>query len=845
MKFTKGLFTDTHPIDQPEGTYRYNLNTLLTQKYGAIINESEGETFIDFDNQGLSNCKIVGHIYGNNGDVFLFVKSGVKNLILRFNKLSFIEPTDPIPDPPLPIDIIETPLLPFWDELLIENVVQSPYGVEFSQMHIFTDDGGEIHLFYMSNTKSTSSEDSNKRGNLKHTKILDTRGQGKRQFPKTLLENVHQVSVEYYNGLFHICTIPLNHATENPLLYYTFNGSVLSPSQKVDDVKVPVRHGAYSSQHPSTFSTRYPIRYIKNKLRILCLDDVEEGSSSPVNYLGSGYLVEYTLESNTWVKTVLSGNLAEYPGPWLGTNFDGRNSNMNYFELNGELYAFIFINNVWYPSRPLIWVYKLNEQKVDIKYGKLYNWFAASNSNIAPEGYRVATDGDWTSLKNYLESLNGIDSSNVGNVLKSCRQIESPSGGDCDTVEHPRWSYHPTIYGTNDFNFSAFPGGSRFASAGSFHDLGNQGHWWTSTSHDDDNGKYRALTAGSGGILGVQSNKKSGYSVKCVRDATEDEEFGCYDGQFLEIAKDIEGNFYQTVKIGDLVWFVENLAVTKYKNGDNIPNILLNDLWKIMDTPGYCDYNNEETNAFYDPKEGWELSGLFSEITEGSEGQQNIFTTNMSYLVIDGKIYFISNNLGGQHNLNLLSYDGESFSDFNTQFPFTLICDDYPTPFTGSVQLNNTLTHLLGINVKFEGDLRFFHGTGSFEDVMSRYSMFTDMNADVPPGPPLGFVPPEHSGSPNCHAAFTVTENRIYTPVTLIRFLTGGLNGPTTKDGYRLSIFRCRFSPQDFQDFDGELLIDSQYTTTPEYSKAKTDSTKNTDTEGSYTILTHDVEKLT
>lgn len=67
--------------------------------------------------------------------------------------------------------------------------------------------------------------------------------------------------------------------------------------------------------------------------------------------------------------------------------------------------------------------------------------------------------------------------------------------------------------------------------------------------------------------------------------------------QKRETVTDIDGNIYNTVKIGDQVWMVENLKTTRFRDGTALHKVTDKSEWSNLRTSGYCDYGNNQENA--------------------------------------------------------------------------------------------------------------------------------------------------------------------------------------------------------------------------------------------------------
>ena len=134
-------------------------------------------------------------------------------------------------------------------------------------------------------------------------------------------------------------------------------------------------------------------------------------------------------------------------------------------------------------------------------YGALYNWYAVNTGKLAPTGWNVATDADWTILTKYL----GGDSI-AGGKMKSTGTIEASTG---------LW-YSPNTGATNSSGFTAVPAGYR--DHGVFGGIGVEGVWWSTTEGGFYGAWCRDLGCGGNNVHIGNATESHGYSVRCGLD---------------------------------------------------------------------------------------------------------------------------------------------------------------------------------------------------------------------------------------------------------------------------------------------------------------------------------------
>ena len=324
----------------------------------------------------------------------------------------------------------------------------------------------------------------------------------------------------------------------------------------------------------------------------------------------------------------------------------------------------------WAALKTGAWCYYNNDAANGTTYGKLYNWYAVvgihdtdpstPNKILAPAGYHIPSDGEWTILITFLGG-------------------ESVAGGKMKSTGTTQWN-SPNGNATNSSSFTGLSGGARSSADVIFFNIGFEGFWWTSTELPTVNAWHRSLDYYDGYAYRRYGSKGYGFSVRCLRDSevvgvaptvttitvsaiatttattggnvTADGGAtvtargvvwstatnptianptktvnGTGTGTFVSSITGLTANttYYVrayatnsvgtsygneisfktlstvaptgTVTIGTQTWTTKNLDVTTYRDGTPIPQVTDPAAWAALTTGAWCYYNNDAANG--------------------------------------------------------------------------------------------------------------------------------------------------------------------------------------------------------------------------------------------------------
>lgn len=247
--------------------------------------------------------------------------------------------------------------------------------------------------------------------------------------------------------------------------------------------------GSYSTDiYPLTANTTYYVRaYATNS------SGTAYGSQITITTTGGTITNPYLNPSLTYgTVTDIDGNV--YATIQIGTQ-TWMAENLKTTKYNdGTAIPNITDNTAWEGLTTGAWCNYNNDVNNNSTYGKLYNWYAVNTGKLAPAGWHVPTDAEWTTLTNYL----GGDE---GDKMKATTL----------------WTAYAGITNTNSSGFTGLPAGFRNY-FGTFTSIGSYGYFWSSPEYNTSNAWYRMLFYNYSDAYSTSGYKRNGFSVRCVRD---------------------------------------------------------------------------------------------------------------------------------------------------------------------------------------------------------------------------------------------------------------------------------------------------------------------------------------
>ena len=167
---------------------------------------------------------------------------------------------------------------------------------------------------------------------------------------------------------------------------------------------------------------------------------------------------------------------------------------------NGDSIPQVTSGATWASTTSPAWCYYDNNSANGDIYGKIYNGYAVADSRgLAPIGWHIPTNDEWTILVNFL----GGDSVAGGALKQTGTTLWTPSN----------------VGATNSSGFAALPGGYRDGSSGTFFNINARAHFRNSTNASTFGG-WRFIAGGSTAVADLTGafGATVGAYVRIVKD---------------------------------------------------------------------------------------------------------------------------------------------------------------------------------------------------------------------------------------------------------------------------------------------------------------------------------------
>jgi uncharacterized protein (TIGR02145 family) len=126
---------------------------------------------------------------------------------------------------------------------------------------------------------------------------------------------------------------------------------------------------------------------------------------------------------------------------------------------------------------------------------------------LCPAGWHVPTDGEWTSLIQFIVPTETVSATAIG--------IQSPTASGKLKSTSSLWNT-PNTGADNSSGFTALPGGFRLESF--FFSISSDAWFWSATVAPFNNFWTRLLFHNNSEVRRVSYDKSVGASVRCLRD---------------------------------------------------------------------------------------------------------------------------------------------------------------------------------------------------------------------------------------------------------------------------------------------------------------------------------------